>query len=218
MTVDRLSGGRLVLSAGLGVAEDAEDRFWIFEHNPKDERVRSRLLTSRWRLCLGCGGASHSWGGTTRCGAPSRCCRPTPVQQPRHPDLGGRPVAAARSMRRVARLDGRLPNYAPPGEGAAGPDAQRRLFTPEIGAEAMAWLRAERERLGLADRPVRLGPRGHDGGPRRRGRCRGRAPVGGGRGDVEWLDSTDWYGGVPSASRRRAGGRAIGSWQGPPAI
>src|SRR5262245_24641847 len=34
MTVDRLSGGRLVLSAGLGVSEAVDERFWIFEPDP----------------------------------------------------------------------------------------------------------------------------------------------------------------------------------------
>ena len=30
---------------------------------------------------------------------------------------------------------------------------QQRTFTPEIAAEAIAWIRAEREQAGLADRP-----------------------------------------------------------------
>ncbi len=34
MTVDRLSNGRVILSAGLGVAAEFEQRFWIFEDDP----------------------------------------------------------------------------------------------------------------------------------------------------------------------------------------
>ena len=58
-----------------------------------------------------------------------------------------------KSMRRVARYDGWIPNYAPPGASGIDPLEQQRTYTPEIAAEAIAWIRAERERLGLADRP-----------------------------------------------------------------
>ena len=154
MTVDRLSGGRLVLSAGLGVAEDAEDRFWIFEHDP-GRRVRAELLDESLELLprLWRGEPFEHEGRHYTVRRTEQMLPPTPVQQPGIPIWAVGLWPRPRSMRRVARLDGWLPNYAPPGEGAAGPDAQRRLFTPEIGAEAMAWLRAERERLGLADRP-----------------------------------------------------------------
>lgn len=154
MTVDRLSGGRVVLSAGLGVAEDAEDRFWLFEHDP-GRRVRAaqldealELLPKLWR-----GEPFEHEGEFTTVRRTDRMLPLSPVQQPTIPIWAVGLWPRPKSMRRVARLDGWLPNYAPPGEGTAGPDAQRELFTPEIGAEAMAWLRAERERIGAADRP-----------------------------------------------------------------
>jgi len=153
MTVDRLSGGRVVLSAGLGVPEDVEERFWIFEHDPgRRERAELldeslELLPKLWR------GEPFEHEGAHYTVRRTESMLPLPPVQPRIPIWAVGLWPRPKSMRRVARLDGWLPNFAPPGEGAAGPDAQRELFTPEIGAEAMAWLRAERERLGVAHRP-----------------------------------------------------------------
>jgi hypothetical protein len=69
-----------------------------------------------------------------------------------------------KSMRRVARHDGWIPNYAPPGAAGIDPDEQQRTYTPEIAAEAVAWIRAERERVGLADRPFDVVQEGTTGG------------------------------------------------------
>lgn len=153
MTVDRLSRGRVTLSAGLGVPEHVEDRFWIFEHDP-GRRVRAELLDETLELL------PKLWRGEPfEHEGPHYTVRRTDTMLPLPPVQARIPIWAVglwpstKSMRRVARLDGWLPNFAPPGEGAAGPDAQRELFTPAIGAEAMAWLTAERERLGLADAP-----------------------------------------------------------------
>jgi alkanesulfonate monooxygenase SsuD/methylene tetrahydromethanopterin reductase-like flavin-dependent oxidoreductase (luciferase family) len=166
MTVDRLSGGRVILSAGLGVAAEYEQRFWIFEDDP-GRKVRAQLLDEGLELL------QHLWRGEPfeydgehyRAERTDSMLPPTPVQQPRIPIWLVGVWPRKRSMRRVARFDGWIPNYAPPGAGAGvDPDEQERTYTPEIAAEAIAWIRAERERLGLADRPFDIVQEGTTGG------------------------------------------------------
>jgi alkanesulfonate monooxygenase SsuD/methylene tetrahydromethanopterin reductase-like flavin-dependent oxidoreductase (luciferase family) len=166
MTVDRLSGGRVILSAGLGVAAEYEQRFWIFEDDP-GRKVRAQLLDEGLELL------QHLWRGEPfeydgehyRAERTDSMLPPTPVQQPRIPIWLVGVWPRKRSMRRVARFDGWIPNYAPPGAGAGvDPDEQERTYTPEIAAEAIAWIRAERQRLGLADRPFDIVQEGTTGG------------------------------------------------------
>ena len=125
MTVDRLSGGRLVLSAGLGVAEDAEDRFWIFEHDP-GRRVRAELLDESLELLprLWRGEPFEHEGRHYTVRRTEQMPPPTPVQQPGIPIWAvGRLAAAqidatARAARRLvaelraARRGGRRPRRA----------------------------------------------------------------------------------------------------------
>lgn len=165
MTVDRLSKGRVVLSAGLGVPEEVEERFWIFEHDP-GRRVRAEqldetleLLPKLWR------GEPFAYEGRHFTARRTEEMLPPPtVQQPGVPIWAVGLWPSQKSMRRVAHLDGWLPNYAPPGEGVAGPDTQQQVFTPEIGREAYEWLLAERERLGLGERPFDWVQEGTTGG------------------------------------------------------
>ncbi|MBM7830089.1 alkanesulfonate monooxygenase SsuD/methylene tetrahydromethanopterin reductase-like flavin-dependent oxidoreductase (luciferase family) [Agromyces cerinus] len=153
MTVDRLSGGRVILSAGLGVSE-AEPRFWTFEDDP-GRKHRAELLDESLELMQQLWRAEpfEFEGEHYRAKRTDSMLPPAIVQEPRIPTwvvgLWPRP----KSMRRVARYDGWIPNYAPPGNSPESADEQSRLFTPEIAAEAIAWIRAERERLGLGDRP-----------------------------------------------------------------
>ncbi|MEL4319680.1 LLM class flavin-dependent oxidoreductase [Leifsonia sp. YIM 134122] len=158
MTVDRLSGGRVILSAGLGVPEDIEARFWIFESDP-GRRVRAEQLDESLELLqkLWQGEPFEHSGVHFRAARTEEMLPPPIVQQPRIPTWVVGVWPRLRSMRRVARYDGWIPNYAPPGAtGAAGPEAQQLLFTPEVAAEAIAWIRAERSAAGLADRPFEV--------------------------------------------------------------
>ena len=165
MTVDRLSKGRVILSAGLGVPEDVEERFWIFEGDP-GRRERAELLDEGLELM------GHLWQGEpfTYEGEHFRAKRtetmlpPRIVQQPRITTWVVGVWPRMKSMRRVARYDGWIPNYAPPGAGGIDPDEQQRTYTPGIAAEAIAWIRAERERLGFADRPFDVVQEGTTGG------------------------------------------------------
>jgi AcrR family transcriptional regulator len=77
---------------------------------------------------------------------------PAIVQQPRITTWVVGVWPRMRSMRRVARYDGWIPNYAPPNATGIDPLEQQRTYTPDIAAEAVAWIRSERERTGLADR------------------------------------------------------------------
>ena len=153
MTVDRLSGGRVILSAGLGVSE-AEPRFWIFEDDP-GRKHRAELLDESLELMQQLWRAEpfEFEGQHYRAKRTDSMLPPAVVQQPRIPTWVVGLWPRMKSMRRVARYDGWIPNYAPPGNSPESADEQTRLFTPEIAAEALAWIHAERERLGLADRP-----------------------------------------------------------------
>lgn len=154
MTVDRLSNGRVILSAGLGVPEEVEHRFWIFEDDP-GRKVRAELMDEGLEML------QHLWraepfeyaGRHYRADRTHEMLPPAIVQGPRIPTWVVGVWPRPRSMRRVARYDGWIPNYAPPGADGIDPLEQQRTYTPEIAAEAMAWIRAERERIGLGDRP-----------------------------------------------------------------
>ena len=153
MTVDRLSGGRVILSAGLGVSE-SEPRFWIFEDDP-GRKHRAELLDESLELMQQLWRAQpFSFEGEHYRARRTEDMLPPPaVQQPRIPTwvVGLWPRKA--SMRRVARYDGWIPNYAPPGASPSGPEEQQRLYTPEVAAEAIAWIQAERAAAGLAGQP-----------------------------------------------------------------
>jgi alkanesulfonate monooxygenase SsuD/methylene tetrahydromethanopterin reductase-like flavin-dependent oxidoreductase (luciferase family) len=165
MTVDRLSNGRVILSAGLGVPADVERRFWIFEDDP-GRKVRAELLDEGldlmqqlWRGEPFEYESEHFHAHRTDIMLP-----PAIVQQPRITTWVVGVWPRMRSMRRVARYDGWIPNYAPPGADGIDPLEQQRTYSPEIAAEAIAWIRAERERAGLADRPFDITQEGTTGG------------------------------------------------------
>jgi alkanesulfonate monooxygenase SsuD/methylene tetrahydromethanopterin reductase-like flavin-dependent oxidoreductase (luciferase family) len=139
-TLDNLSGGRVILSVGIGAPDP---RFWIFEDDP-GRRVRAErldealeLLTHLWR------DKPFSYEGTHFRARPAdSMIPPPPRQRPRVPIWVVGKWPAPRSMARSARWDGWLPNYTTDGPGLNRPDRERL-------AEGVAWLRAERERLGL---------------------------------------------------------------------
>jgi len=157
MTVDRLSRGRVILSAGLGVPQSVEERFWIFEDDPgrraRAERLDEslELLEAMWRA------EPFSYEGRHfRARRTEQMLPPPAVQQPRIPIWVVGMWPRPRSMRRVVHADGWIPNYAPPGVELGGPEVQAAAYTPAIAAEAIAWLRAERVRAGLDRRPFAI--------------------------------------------------------------
>jgi alkanesulfonate monooxygenase SsuD/methylene tetrahydromethanopterin reductase-like flavin-dependent oxidoreductase (luciferase family) len=140
-TLDRLSGGRVTLSVGLGAPEP---RFWMFEDDP-GRRVRAeRLDEGLEMMALMYRGEAFEYSGRHyRAHRPEFMVPPPTRQQPRVPTwvVGMWPAPA--SMRRVARWDGWLPNYRA-SDGAQGEPSPAAL------AAGVAWLRDERARDGMS--------------------------------------------------------------------
>jgi alkanesulfonate monooxygenase SsuD/methylene tetrahydromethanopterin reductase-like flavin-dependent oxidoreductase (luciferase family) len=139
-TLDNLSGGRVILSVGLGAIHDG----WLaFETDP-GRRVRAELLDEGLAVLTGLwGGQPFTYEGRHHTVRPTDfAVPPPPVQRPRVPIwvVGGWP--APRSMRRAARWDGWLPNLVGR-DGPAGP------LTPELLAEGVTWVRDARATDGL---------------------------------------------------------------------
>jgi alkanesulfonate monooxygenase SsuD/methylene tetrahydromethanopterin reductase-like flavin-dependent oxidoreductase (luciferase family) len=140
-TLDNLSGGRVILSVGLGATDP---RFWIFTDDP-GRRVRAEMLdegldmlTHLWR------GEPFAYAGRHYRAEPATMLIPPPAaQRPRIPVWVVGQWPAPRSMARVARWDGWLPYLPTPGDGLNRPGRAQL-------AEGVAWLREERTRLGLS--------------------------------------------------------------------
>lgn len=139
-TLDNLSGGRVILSVGLGAPHDG----WLaFEPDP-GRRVRAELLDEGLDVLTGLwsGQPFEYEGAHYRVRQTDFVLPPPPVQRPRIPIwvVGGWP--APRSMRRSARYDGWLPNMVS-WRGRPAPE-----FSPAVLREAVGWLREERAAAG----------------------------------------------------------------------
>ena len=134
-TLDNLSGGRVILSVGLG-APDA--RWWLFEDDP-GRRVRAERLDEGLRMLelLWSGEPFEFTGRHYRARRLDQMIPAPPAQRPRIPVWVVGAWPRMRSMRRAARWDGWLPNYVPR-------DGSPTEFTPEVLAEAVRWLAEER--------------------------------------------------------------------------
>jgi alkanesulfonate monooxygenase SsuD/methylene tetrahydromethanopterin reductase-like flavin-dependent oxidoreductase (luciferase family) len=140
MTLDNLSGGRVILSVGLGAPEP---RFYMFEDDP-GRKVRAEMLDEGLEMIeLMWKGEAFSYAGRHyHAHRPEMMIPPPATQQPRITTWVVGLWPAPRSMARVARYDGWLPNYKQP-EGLNRPDQQAL-------AEGAAWLREHRARAGLS--------------------------------------------------------------------
>jgi alkanesulfonate monooxygenase SsuD/methylene tetrahydromethanopterin reductase-like flavin-dependent oxidoreductase (luciferase family) len=106
MTLDRLSGGRLILGAGLGSPSRGD--FGLFGE-PADERVRAELLDEGLEVLAGLwSGELFSYRGKHYTVGPVRFT-PPPVQRPRIPIWIGGILPAPRPVARAARWDGMVP-------------------------------------------------------------------------------------------------------------
>jgi alkanesulfonate monooxygenase SsuD/methylene tetrahydromethanopterin reductase-like flavin-dependent oxidoreductase (luciferase family) len=151
MTVDRLSNGRVILSAGLGVPA-AEPRFWIFEDDP-GRKHRAEVLDESFDLMqrLWRGEPFEFEGEHFHAHRTDVMLPPPIVQEPRIPTWVVGAWPRLRSMRRVVHYDGWIPNFAPGGADGVQLEVQSS-YTPQVAAEAIAWVLAEREKAGLGDR------------------------------------------------------------------
>jgi alkanesulfonate monooxygenase SsuD/methylene tetrahydromethanopterin reductase-like flavin-dependent oxidoreductase (luciferase family) len=136
-TLDNLSGGRVILSVGLGAVHDG----WTAFEADRGRRVRAELLDEGLAVLTGLwAGQPFSYQGSHHTVRPTTfAVPPPPVQRPRIPIwvVGAWPYP--RSMRRAARWDGWLPNIVPPPHQAP----------PEKLREGVDWLRRERAAQGL---------------------------------------------------------------------
>jgi alkanesulfonate monooxygenase SsuD/methylene tetrahydromethanopterin reductase-like flavin-dependent oxidoreductase (luciferase family) len=115
-TIDRLSGGRLVLPVGLGAVEDAG---FGRVGDVTDRRIRAERLDESLEILTGLWhGEPFGYQGRHYRFEPM-AFRPTPVQRPRVPIWVVGLWGSERSMRRVVRYDGYLPNL-PSDQGGPG--------------------------------------------------------------------------------------------------
>jgi alkanesulfonate monooxygenase SsuD/methylene tetrahydromethanopterin reductase-like flavin-dependent oxidoreductase (luciferase family) len=139
-TLDNLSGGRVVLSVGLG-ATDA--RWWLFEDDP-GVRVRAERLDEGLAMLTGLwSGEPFDYRGRHVPARPAdRMVPDPPAQQPRVPVWVVGAWPRRKSMRRAARYDGWLPNYLPP-------DGTHQDLTPAVMREAVDWIGRYRAEHGI---------------------------------------------------------------------
>jgi alkanesulfonate monooxygenase SsuD/methylene tetrahydromethanopterin reductase-like flavin-dependent oxidoreductase (luciferase family) len=135
-TLDQLSGGRVILSVGLGAVHEG----WRAFEPDLGRKIRAELLDEGLDVLTGLwAGQPFSYRGEHYQVEPTTFLPPPElVQRPRIPVwvVGGWP--RPRSMRRAARWDGWLPNYLPSGGGDAGEPSPERL------RDGVEWIRRER--------------------------------------------------------------------------
>jgi alkanesulfonate monooxygenase SsuD/methylene tetrahydromethanopterin reductase-like flavin-dependent oxidoreductase (luciferase family) len=144
VTLDVLSGGRLVLPVGLGTTDDAG---FGNVGEPTSARERAERLDEALAILDGLqGGEPFGFEGTHYRFGPMTF-QPTPVQRPRIPVWVVGAWPHQRSMRRTVRWDGIVVQATgPDGAPAAGPEVLPRIVD---------WLRRERP-AELRDRPFEI--------------------------------------------------------------
>jgi len=146
-TLDRLTGGRMILGVGLG--SPLRDEFGSFGETTNSKVLAARLDEGLAALSLLWSGEPVSFRGE-HVVIDDVVFRPTPVQRPRVPVwVGGRWPARA-PMRRAARWDGAVPLLAP-GDGAKPPQPDAATVR-----EIHAFLRDCRAEAGLDGKPFDL--------------------------------------------------------------
>jgi alkanesulfonate monooxygenase SsuD/methylene tetrahydromethanopterin reductase-like flavin-dependent oxidoreductase (luciferase family) len=134
LTLDHLSGGRLVLPVGLGALDDG-----AFGNvgEPTDVRTRAELLDETLAILDGLWtGEPFRFEGAHYRFSPMTF-RPRPVQRPRIPIWVVAAWPSERSMTRAARWDGVLPQAL--ASGGVAPE-----LTPADLERAVAWIEAHR--------------------------------------------------------------------------
>ena len=189
MSLDRLSGGRLVLPVGLGTLDDA-----AFGNvgEPTEARTRAELLDESLEILEGLwSGEPFAFDGRHYRFGPMTM-RPRPIQQPRIPIWVAAAWPRERSMRRAIRYDGILPQNL---------DEQGRQgeLTPQILAEITAYARRERDAAGLPTEFDILAEGTTPADPGRAGDIVRRWADAG----ATWWMEADWAGATVDSLRRR---------------
>ena len=134
VTLDRLSGGRLILSVGIGLGQSE----WDHLGEETDQRSRGRMLDEGLDILAGLWSGEPFQFDGEHYHIEQAQFLPTPFQQPRIPVWVGGFWPNKRPFRRMACWDGMFPLFD-----LHGPE-QETVF-----AEAVAFVQAQRERLGL---------------------------------------------------------------------
>jgi alkanesulfonate monooxygenase SsuD/methylene tetrahydromethanopterin reductase-like flavin-dependent oxidoreductase (luciferase family) len=134
VTLDRLSRGRLILGVGIGLGK----REWDHLGEETDLRSRGRMLDEGLEILAGlCSGKPFQFDGEHYHIEQAQFLPPS-FQQPRIPVWVGGEWPHKRPFRRMARWDGMFPLFNVWG-----------LEQEPVFSEAVAFVEAERERLGL---------------------------------------------------------------------
>jgi alkanesulfonate monooxygenase SsuD/methylene tetrahydromethanopterin reductase-like flavin-dependent oxidoreductase (luciferase family) len=141
-TLDRLTGGRMILGAGLGAP--LPDEYGSFGDTTDPKVLAERLDEGLHALDLLWSGEQVNYRGN-QITVDDVTFRPTPVQRPRVPIWVGGFWPNKAPMRRAARWDGAIPTMA--GMETAEPPALSDV------QDLVRFLRAERAANGLTDRP-----------------------------------------------------------------
>jgi alkanesulfonate monooxygenase SsuD/methylene tetrahydromethanopterin reductase-like flavin-dependent oxidoreductase (luciferase family) len=146
-TLDRLTGGRMVLGVGLGAP--IPDEFGSFGETTDPKELAARLDEGLAALNLLWSGEPVTFRGEHVL-VEDVAFLPTPVQRPRVPVWVGGEWPAGPPMRRAARWDGAVPLLLP-GHG-------RRPLQPDAATvrDIHRFLTRERDRAGLAGEPFDL--------------------------------------------------------------
>ena len=146
-TLDRVSGGRVILSVGLGALHEG----WTAFEADEGRRTRAELLDEGLDVLFGLWrGQPFSYQGKHYRVSPTTFqVPPPPVQQPRITTWCVGLVGSRRSMARAARCDGLLPNFRSP----TGPVTEERHSLDEwsIAVRDITALRRERGETGPYD-------------------------------------------------------------------
>lgn len=136
VTLDHLSAGRVILAVGLGAVDTGFQAFG----EETNRRLRAELLDEGLEILTGLwrGQPFRFRGKHYQIDETSFQPPPSPVQQPRIPIWVVGAWPRERSMRRVIRYDGLLPDVL-------DRDGQRRAVTPDDVREMTAYISAHRQ-------------------------------------------------------------------------
>jgi alkanesulfonate monooxygenase SsuD/methylene tetrahydromethanopterin reductase-like flavin-dependent oxidoreductase (luciferase family) len=146
-TLDRLTGGRMILGVGLGAP--ISDEFGSFGETTDPKVLAARLDEGLTALNLLWSGEPVTFRGE-HVVVEDVVFRPTPVQRPRVPVWVGGEWPARPPMRRAARWDGAVPILL------SGPQRRSRLPDATTVREIHGFLAGQRAAAGLGGEPFDL--------------------------------------------------------------
>lgn len=125
-TLDRLSGGRVILGAGIGNSDDYDDYGTSYEPRERGERLDETLdiVTGLWA------GEPFSYDGK-HFQLDDAVVQPTPLQEPHVPILLGCWWPNKKPIIRGARWDGIMPFFPSLINAEAGPHGEEETGSPE---------------------------------------------------------------------------------------